>query len=92
MLRRNGDGSCEVGPVVCPPERASQAEDLLHAMFSAANAPCGFTAPSVNEKAVDAARRAGMRDVFRTVRMVRGSSAFGGDPKGIFALAGLEKG
>ena len=87
-----GGGSCEIGPFVCPPERASQAEDLLHAMFSAANAPCALTVPSVNEKGVDAARRAGMRDVFRTVRMVRGSTDFGGDPKGIFALAGLEKG
>ncbi len=87
-----GGGSCEIGPFVCPPERVSQGEDLLHAMFSAANAPCAFTVPSVNEKAVDAARRAGMRDAFRTVRMVRGSADFGGDPKGVFALAGLEKG
>ncbi|HEV8594063.1 MAG TPA: GNAT family N-acetyltransferase [Thermoplasmata archaeon] len=87
-----GGGSCEIGPFVCPPSRAREAEDLLYAMFAAADLPCAFSLPAVNEQGVAAARRAGLRETFRTLRMVRGSREFGGDPAGIFALAGLEKG
>ena len=88
----SGAGSCEIGPFVCSPERASEAEDLLHTMLAAADKPCAFSLPAVNEKGVAAARRAGFRETFRTMRMYRGSPAHGGDTRGIFALAGLEKG
>ncbi|HKZ64381.1 MAG TPA: GNAT family N-acetyltransferase [Thermoplasmata archaeon] len=83
---------CEVGPFVCPPGRAVDADNLLHAMFREADRRCAFSLPAVNEAGVAAARRAGLRETFRTLRMVRGSSEFGGDPAGIFGLAGLEKG
>lgn len=84
--------SCEIGPFVCPPTRAVDADNLLHAMFRAADAPCAFSLPAVNEAGLALARRAGFREVFRTLRMVRGSTDFGGDPMGVFGLAGLEKG
>ncbi len=87
-----GGGSCEIGPSIAPPSRAREAEDLLHTMFATANVPCAFSLPAVNERGVAAAKRAGLRETFRTMRMVRGSSDFGGDPRGVFALAGLEKG
>ncbi len=87
-----GGGSCEIGPFVCPPERKTEAEAVLSTMFLAADAPCAFSVPAVNESGVRLARRAGMQETFRTLRMVRGSTDFGGDPKGILALAGLEKG
>ncbi|MBI4415872.1 MAG: GNAT family N-acetyltransferase [Euryarchaeota archaeon] len=84
--------SCEIGPFVCAPERAAQAEALLNAMLGLVDAPCAFSLPAVNAKGVAAAERGGLRQAFRTVRMVRGSPAHGGRPDGIFALAGLEKG
>jgi len=87
-----GGDACEIGPFVCDPARPTEAEALLHAMFAAANTPCAFSVPAPNATGVEIARRAGFRETFRTVRMVRGSSGSGGDPRGIFGLAGLEKG
>lgn len=87
-----GGGSCEIGPFVCPPDRGVEAGRLLYAMFATADLPCAFSVPSVNAKGVDLARSLGLQETFRTMRMVRGSDAFGGEPRGIFALAGLEKG
>ena len=87
-----GGDSCEIGPFVCPPTRGQDADALLHAMFAAANSPCAFSVPAVNAKGIEFARQAGFRETFRTMRMVRGSAANGGDPRGVFGLAGLEKG
>ena len=87
-----GAASCEIGPFVAPRERAIEAENLLHAMFAAAETPCAFSLPAVNETGIAATKRAGFRETLRTMRMYRGSPAHGGDPKGVFALAGLEKG
>jgi ribosomal protein S18 acetylase RimI-like enzyme len=84
--------SCEIGPFVGPPERAADAESLLNAILGLVGTPCALSVPSTNEKGLDAAKRAGLRETFKTFRMVRGSAAHGGDPRGIFALAGLEKG
>lgn len=88
-----GGGSCEIGPSVCPPKRAVDAENLLQAMFrTAEGAPVAFSLPTTNTKGLEIAERAGLTETFRTERMVRGSPAHGGDPRGVFALAGLEKG
>ena len=87
-----GGGSCEIGPFVCPPKRGADAEVLFDAMCAAADAPCALSVPAPNARGLEIARRAGLHDAFPTMRMVRGSAAHGGDPTGIFALAGLEKG
>jgi len=87
-----GAASCEIGPFVCRPDRAIDAENLLHAMFAAADSPCAFSLPAPNEAGIAAAKRAAFRETFRTMRMYRGSSGHGGDPRAIFGLAGLEKG
>ena len=87
-----GGGSCEIGPCVCSPERPGLAESLFRAMFGIVGTPSAFSLPATNASGVDAARTAGLPEAFRTMRMVRGSADFGGNPRGIFALAGLEKG
>jgi len=87
-----GADACEIGPCVGPPERPSVEDALVHAMFGIVSTPCAFSLPALNVNGVEAARRMGLRETFRTMRMVRGSADFGGDPRSIFALAGLEKG
>lgn len=83
----------ELGPWVVDPEEATTAADLFRAVMNVGGAKTyGFTAPTPNATAGDFARDSGCRAAFRTLRMVRGRSAFPGDPKGIWALAGLEKG
>lgn len=84
--------SCEIGPCVCDPERPEAAEAVTRALFSLVDTPCAYSIPGRNRVGIDAASRTGMRETFRTMRMVRGSHDFGGDPRGVFALAGLEKG
>ncbi|HYS71461.1 MAG TPA: GNAT family N-acetyltransferase [Thermoplasmata archaeon] len=87
-----GGGSCEIGPFVCDPARPTAVAALLDAMLAAANAPSSFTIPAPNAKGLEIATHVGFRETFRTMRMVRGSHDFGGDPRGVFGLAGLEKG
>jgi predicted N-acetyltransferase YhbS len=87
-----GGGSCEIGPCVASPQSSGAAESLVRTLFGLVDTPCAFSMPAPNSKGVEAAKRAGLRETFRTMRMVRGSPDFGGDPLGIFALAGLEKG
>ena len=87
-----GTDACEIGPCVCPPDHPTQAEAIVRAMFGVVGTACAFTLPGPNVVGVDAAKRAGLRESFRTMRMVRGSADYGGDPRGILALAGLEKG
>ncbi len=84
--------SCEIGPCVCPPEHPAAAEAVVRSMLGIVGTPCSLTLPAPNLAGVDAAKRAGLHETFRTMRMVRGSKDFGGEPRGIFALAGLEKG
>lgn len=85
-------GACEIGPCVCPPEHPEAAEALVRAMFGIVGTPCAFSLPARNGRGVDAAKRAGLQESIKTMRMVRGHRDHGGEPRGIFALAGLEKG
>jgi hypothetical protein len=61
-------------------------------MFGIVGTPCAFSLPARNGSGVDVAKRAGLLEKLKTMRMVRGHRDHGGDPRGIFALAGLEKG
>lgn len=85
--------ACEIGPWVVNPNREGAGPDLFHGLVHGANArTVSFTAPAPNRRAQGLSRRLGYREVFRTVRMVRGRDAHHGRPEGIWALAGLEKG
>lgn len=85
--------ACEIGPWVVNPNREGAGPDLFHGLIRVANArTVSFTAPAPNRRVQGLARRLGYREVFRTLRMVRGRDAHHGRAEGVWALAGLEKG
>lgn len=89
---RSGD-ACEVGPWVVLPARRAFARLLFDALVRASGAKTvAFAGPAVNPYLAAFAREERFEVVFRTVRMYRGEDAHGGDPRGMWALAGLEKG
>lgn len=87
------EGHCEVGPWVAHPRTPIVAADLLRALVSKAKAKrYGLTVPTQNPAAVAIAKAFGFGETLVTMRMYRGKYLQGEDVKGIFALAGLEKG
>jgi len=85
-------GGCEIGPwVVEPGEPVAAATLLEEALGLEGVTSAGLTVPLVNHPAVEAVEAAGFREAFRTVRMTRGDPA-AEDPRGLWALGGLEKG
>ena len=69
------------------------AGDLLHTLLGRLGpTQIAFTAPTPNEHHERMAGELRLETAFRTLRMYRGRDAYHGLPKGIFALAGLEKG
>lgn len=88
----SGD-SCEIGPWVVEPGDAGVASDLFQGLILAAGtSELAFSGPIRNEGLLEFARTPRFKEAFRTLRMCRGSDDFAGEPKGIWALAGLEKG
>lgn len=88
----SGD-SCEIGPWVVAPGRRDAAANLFRDLLSGTKARSfAFSGPAPNADVVGFTRELGLREVFRTLRMVRGRDAFRGRPEGIWAFAGLEKG
>ncbi len=90
----NADGgAAEIGPWVANPTMPEVAGDLLHGLLSRLGPiRIGLTAPTPNEHHERMAGELRLETAFRTLRMYRGRDAYHGLPKGIFALAGLEKG
>ena len=90
----NADGgAAEIGPWVANPTLPEVAGDLLHALLARLGpVDIGLTAPTPNEHHERMAGELRLETAFRTLRMYRGRDAYHGLPKGIFALAGLEKG
>jgi len=85
--------SCEIGPWVVAPGHAAVARDLFHSLLLAAEAKAyAFSAPMPNADAQAFAQELGLREVFQTLRMVRGRESSYGRPEGIWSFAGLEKG
>lgn len=83
----------EIGPWVVEPNHPGAARELFHGMMARSSGTSyAFTAPTPNHNVQDFARGLGYREVFRTVRMVRGKDAYGGQPEAIWGFAGLEKG
>lgn len=88
-----GDDSTYVGPAVVLPDRGDVALDLLrHIAAESPRHPIGFAAPLANPSLPGILEALELRTVFRTRRMYRGRQAYEGNPRGIVALAGLEKG
>jgi len=93
VVGNTSSADCEVGPWIVHPTHRDGARDLFDGLVSAAGGRSyALTAPVVNHASGDFMRELGYREVFRTLRMVRGRTAFDGAPRGVWALAGLEKG
>jgi predicted GNAT family acetyltransferase len=85
--------TCEIGPWVVEPTADGIAEDLYHALLEAADSSeVAFSGPSRNAALLEFVRKAGFKEVFRALRMWWGTDAFSGNPAGIWAAGGLEKG
>lgn len=88
----SGD-ACEIGPWVVEPQADTIAEDLYRALIEAAgSSEVAFSGPSRNPALLEFVREAGFKEVFRALRMWWGTDALAGDPAGIWAAGGLEKG
>jgi len=93
LVGNTSSAACEIGPWIVNPNREGAGPDLFHGLVRTANArTVSFTSPAPNRRAHGLARRLGFKEVFRTLRMVRGKDAHHGRPEGVWALAGLEKG
>jgi len=88
----NGE-SCEVGPWAVGPPRDPAARNLFHALVAASGArEIAFSGPSQNAPLLAFVEELGYAQVFRALRMGWGENRFAGNPAGIWALGGLEKG
>src|SRR5256886_8227722 len=88
-----GGETCEIGPWVVAPESGPVAGDLYRGLVAAAGTPeVAFSGPSTNEALLKFVRDQGFEEVFRALRMRWGADEFAGEPRGIWALGGLEKG
>ncbi|TLZ80399.1 MAG: GNAT family N-acetyltransferase [Methanobacteriota archaeon] len=88
----SGD-ACEIGPWVVEPAVTGVAQDLFHALVRAAgSSEVALSGPSQNRALLEFVRGAGFEEVFRALRMWWGANDFPGDPAGIWAAGGLEKG
>ncbi len=86
-------GACEIGPWVVAPGHPQAAQALFRSLVNAVG-PREFSlsGPSRNPDLVRFVREAGFTEVFHTLRMWWGKDLFPGEPAGIWAAAGLEKG
>ncbi len=88
-----GDESCEIGPWVAEPLASEVAPHLFRGLVTASGMPSvAFSGPSRNDELLAFVRGGRYEEVFRTLRMRWGADDFSGNPAGIWALGGLEKG
>jgi GNAT superfamily N-acetyltransferase len=88
----SGD-SCEIGPWVVEPGSVRIAQDLYQGLIRSAGASeVALSGPSRNGALLEYVRQARLEEVFRALRMWWGADAFHGNPTGIWAVGGLEKG
>ncbi len=86
-------GACEIGPWVVEPGSGRVSEDLCRALIDSAGASAvALSGPSPNGALLEFVRETGFKEVFRALRMWWGANEFPGDPAGIWAVGGLEKG
>lgn len=86
-------GSCEIGPWVVEPMSGATVRALFASLVGAAGASeVAFSGPSSNGALFEFVGNGRFVEAFRALRMWWGTDEFGGDPRGIWALGGLEKG
>jgi ribosomal protein S18 acetylase RimI-like enzyme len=87
------DHACEIGPWVVAPGRTQVARDLFQSLVAKVGPrEYAFGGPERNPDLATFAREAGFAEAFRTLRMWWGQDLYPGDPRGIWAAGGLEKG
>ncbi len=87
------DHACEIGPWVVAPGRATVARDLFRSLVAKVGPrEYAFSGPELNPDLAAFAGEAGFQEAFRTLRMWWGQDLYPGDPRGLWAAAGLEKG
>jgi len=85
--------SCEIGPWVVEPTSRDAAQNLFTALVGAAGiSEVAFGGPSRNGALLEFVQGRGFNEVFRSLRMRWGADELPGNPEGIWALGGLEKG
>ncbi len=86
-------GACEIGPWVVAPGRSDVARDLFGALVNAVGArEYSFSGPERNPELMRFVHEAHFTEAFRTLRMWWGMDLYPGDPTGLWAAGGLEKG
>ncbi len=87
------DGACEVGPWVVEPGHPEVARDLFRGLVNRVGPrEYSFSGPSRNAELARFVREMPFTEVFHTLRMWWGKNQYPGDPSGLWAAAGLEKG
>lgn len=87
------DHACEIGPWVVAPGHPHVVRDLFQTLVAKVGPrEYAFSGPERNPELLEFAAGAGFSEVFRTRRMWWGQDLYPGDPRGVWAAAGLEKG
>lgn len=86
-------GACEIGPWVVAPGHPEVARNLFDALVHRVGPrEYSFSGPERNSDLLRFVRDAGFTEVFHTLRMWWGHDLYPGEPSGLWAAAGLEKG
>lgn len=87
------DHACEIGPWIVAPGHPEVARLLFQSLVSAVGPrEYAFSGPERNPDLAAFTQEKGFAEAFRTLRMWWGQDINGGDPRGVWAAAGLEKG
>jgi len=87
------NGACEIGPWVVDPGRPEIARDLFRAVVDTVGPrEYSFSGPESNPHLRRFVKDSGFTEVFRTLRMWWGHDRYPGEPSGLWAAGGLEKG
>ncbi len=87
------DDSCEIGPWMAEPSDDPAARSLFEALVAATGASSiAFSGPSRNEALLRFVTETRYEEILRVLRMTWGEDRFAGNPAGVWALGGLEKG
>jgi len=85
--------SCEIGPWVVERTSKDTAQHLFNALIRATGASeIALSGPSPNGALLDFVQAHRFSEVFRALQMRWGADEFRGDPLGLWAFGGLEKG
>lgn len=85
--------ACEIGPWLAAPGRPQVARELFRTLLAKVGPrEYAFSGPEPNSDLTSFANEAGFAEAFRTRRMWWGQNLYPGDPRAVWAAAGLEKG